>query len=154
MTSERDGENELKDKRKKNVLESLILVTVAALFCTHTKPGAKLSEKLPQTRHAPSVGLSQTLSSTYFFPTSFPSVALKILPTSLACVCTLQLTYDCPRRKLQQQLYEELVASLLREINENDAVICKEIPEGGEDLPSGTIFFFSEILFNFALHIA
>ena len=54
--------------------------------------------------------------------------------------------HDRSRRKLQQQSYEELVASLLREINENDAVICKEIPEGGEDLPSGTIFFFGNII--------
>ena len=30
---------------------------------------------------------------------------------------------DRPRRKLQQQSYEELVASLLRGINEDDAVI-------------------------------
>ena len=49
--------------------------------------------------------------------------------------------YGRPRRKLQRLSYEELVASLLREINENDAIICKEIPEVGEDLPSGTISF-------------
>ena len=47
--------------------------------------------------------------------------------------------HDRPRRKLQQKSYEELVTSLLRGFNEDDAVFCKEIPEGSEDLPSGTI---------------
>ena len=43
--------------------------------------------------------------------------------------------HDRPRRKLQQQSYEELVAAFRGGINEDDAGICREIPDGGEDLP-------------------
>ena len=82
------------------------------------------------------------LFASYFpFPFPFSSTAFSsadydaICPTSLACVCTLQLTYTTICNVEREQLPQErLLAALTRRVNDERSALRREVADGAEDL--------------------